>query len=198
MKTACYYRVSTADRGQTIETQCHALVEFCRARGWEVVKEYSDVGVSGSKASRPQLDALMKDARRRRFDCVAVFRLDRFARSTKHLLNALSEFDALGVQFVSMSDSWDTSTPAGRLLFTVVAALGEFEKSLLVERVNAGIKRAQAQGTHCGRPRGSGAAVLDLAAVRQQMSAGQSLRSVAKSFAVSPSLLCKRLREVTV
>jgi Site-specific recombinases, DNA invertase Pin homologs len=197
MRTVLYCRVSTADRGQTIETQLHALREFCNARGWTIVKEYSDVGVSGSKESRPQLDLLMRDAKRRKFDCVAVFRLDRFGRSTRHLLNAVAEFEALQIAFVSLSDSWDTSTPAGRLLFTVVAAMAEFERSILMERVNAGIKRAQAQGKHCGRPKGSGAAVIDLASVRQQIAGGTSLRSVAKSFAVSPSLLCKRLREVT-
>src|SRR2546427_9357765 len=119
MRTAVYARVSTADRGQTVETQLHALREFCNARGWTIVKEYSDVGISGSKDRRPALDELMRDAKRRRFDCVAVLRLDRFARSTRHLLNSLAEFDSLGVAFVSLSDSWDTSTPSGKLLFTI-------------------------------------------------------------------------------
>jgi DNA invertase Pin-like site-specific DNA recombinase len=140
----------------------------------------------------------MKDAAKRKFDCVAVFRLDRFGRSTRHLLNAVAEFDSLGVAFVSLSDSWDTSTPAGKLLFTVVSAMGEFERSILMERVNAGIRRAQAAGTHCGRPKGSGSAVIDLAAARSRMGNGESLRAVARSFAVSPSLLCKRLKEVAV
>jgi len=198
MRTVLYCRVSTADRGQTIETQLHALREFCKARGWTIAKEYSDVGVSGSKERRPQLDQLMKDAAKRKFDCVAVFRLDRFGRSTRHLLNAVAEFDSLGVAFVSLSDSWDTSTPAGKLLFTVVSAMGEFERSILMERVNAGIRRAQAAGTHCGRPKGSGSAVIDLAAARSRMGNGESLRAVARSFAVSPSLLCKRLKEVAV
>jgi DNA invertase Pin-like site-specific DNA recombinase len=195
MKTALYVRVSTNDKGQTVETQLHALREFCKARSWEVVKEYSDVGVSGSREQRPQLDQLVKDAKRRRFDCVAVLRLDRFARSTRHLLNSLAEFDSLGIGFVSLSDSWDTSTPSGRLLFTIVAAMGEFEKSILVERVNSGIRRAQAAGVHCGRPKGSGM-TIDLAAVRGRMVAGESMRAVARSFSISPALLSKRLRDV--
>ena len=194
MRTALYVRVSTNDKQQTVETQLHALREFCRARGWDIVKEYSDVGVSGSREQRPQLDQLMKDAKRRRFDCVAVLRLDRFARSTRHLLNSLAEFDALGIAFVSLSDAWDTSTPSGRLLFTIVSAMGEFERSILMERVNAGIRRAQAAGTHCGRPKGAGAVTIDLDAAKAKMQAGQSLRGVARQLGCSAALLSKRLR----
>ena len=194
MRTALYARVSTNDKGQTCETQLHALREFCKARGWTIVQTYADTGVSGSKERRPQLDQLMRDAKRRKFDAVLVYKLDRFGRSTRHLLNSIAEFDALGVAFVSLSDSWDTSTPSGKLLFTVVAAMAEFERSLLVERVNSGIKRAQAAGVHCGRRKGSGQTVVDLSAVRARIDAGESMRGVARSLAVSPALLSKRLR----
>jgi DNA invertase Pin-like site-specific DNA recombinase len=194
MKTALYARVSTNDRGQTCETQLHALREFCKERGWAVTKEYSDTGISGSKDRRPALDLLMKDAAKRKFDAVLVFKLDRFGRSTRHLLNSIAEFDSLGVAFVSLSDSWDTSTPSGKLLFTVVAAMAEFERSLLIERVNSGIKRAQAAGTHCGRRKGAGAIAVDMPAVRARISAGESLRGVARTLDVSPALLSKRLR----
>jgi len=105
MRTALYARVSTNDKGQTCETQLHALREFCKVRGWTTVQTYADTRVSGPKERRPQLDQLIKDAKRRRFDCVLVYKLDRFGRSTRHLLNALAEFDALGVAFVSLSDS---------------------------------------------------------------------------------------------
>jgi DNA invertase Pin-like site-specific DNA recombinase len=193
MKTALYARVSTNDKGQTCETQLHALREFCKARGWTIVQTYADTGVSGSKERRPQLDALMKDAKRRRFDCVLVYKLDRFGRSTRHLINSLAEFDSLGVAFVSLSDSWDTSTPSGKLLFTVVAAMAEFERSLLVERVHSGIKRAQANGIHCGRPKGE-VTVIDLNAAKAKMQAGQSLRATAKELGCSAALLSKRLR----
>jgi DNA invertase Pin-like site-specific DNA recombinase len=197
MKTALYARVSTNDKGQTCETQLLALREFCSARGWTIVQAYADTGVSGSKERRPQLDALVKDAKRRKFDCVLVYKLDRFGRSTRHLLNSLAEFDSLGIAFVSLFDSWDTSTPSGKLLFTVIAAMAEFEKSLLVERVNSGIKRAQAAGVHCGRPKGAGAIAVDMSAVRARIAGGVSLRACARSLAVSPTLLSKRLREVS-
>jgi DNA invertase Pin-like site-specific DNA recombinase len=193
MKTALYARVSTADKGQTVETQLLALREFCKARRWTVTGTYSDTGVSGSKESRPQLDTLMRDAKKRKFDCVLVFKLDRFGRSSRHLINALAEFDSLGVAFVSLSDAWDTSTPSGKLLFTVVAAMAEFERSLLIERVNSGIRRAKSAGVHCGRPVGSGM-ILDLSNIRARIASGESLRAVARSLAVSPSLLSKRLR----
>src|ERR1700730_10076174 len=193
MRTALYARVSTNDKGQTCETQLHALREFCKARGWTIAQTYADTGISGTKERRPQLDQLMKDAKRRRFDSVLVYKLDRFGRSTRHLINSLAEFDSLGVAFVSLSDSWDTSTPSGKLLFTVVAAMAEFERSLLVERVNSGIKRAQASGVHCGRPRGA-VTVIDLDTAKAKMRTGQSLRGVAKELGCSPALLSKRLR----
>jgi len=198
MRTVLYARVSTLDKGQNPETQLRELREYCQRRGWTVEKEFVDVGVSGAKESRPQLDLLMKDAAKRRFDAVIVWRFDRFARSVSHLLRALETFRALGIEFVSYGEAIDTSSAVGKMTFTVLGAVAELERSILMERVNAGIRRAQAAGTHCGRPKGSGAAVIDLSAARVQMAAGASLRAVARSFAVSPSLLCKRLKEVAV
>jgi len=193
MRVAIYCRVSTTD--QTCDNQLLALREHCKVRGWTIAGEYVDAGVSGARESRPRLDQLMRDARRRKFDCVAVWKLDRLGRNTKHLINALAEFDALGVSFVSLSDSLDMSTPQGKLMFHLLAALAEFERGLITERIHIGIRRARAQGTHCGRPRGSGAAVIDLAAARQRIAEGTSLRSVARALDVSPALLCKRMRE---
>jgi len=195
MKVSLYARVSTTDKGQDPELQLRELRDYCQRRGWNVAGEYVDVGVSGAKDSRPELNRLMADASRRKFDAVVVWKFDRFARSVSHLLRALETFRSLGIEFVSYSEAIDTATPVGKMTFTVLGAVAELERSLIVERVRAGMRNAKAKGLRIGRPKGSGAAVLDLAAVRQQMSTGQSLRSVAKSFAVSPALLCKRLRE---
>ena len=112
-----------------------ALREYAKARKLEVFSEYTDVGISGSKDSRPALNQLMTDARKRRFDTVLVARFDRFARSTRHLVLALEEFNALGVDFISLSESVDTSTPMGKMVYTVIAAVAELERSLIRERV---------------------------------------------------------------
>ena len=117
MKIALYARVSTADKGQDPEMQLRELREYCERRGWAVSTEYVDVGVSGAKDSRPQLNKLMADAKQRRFDAILVWKLDRFGRSLKHLVSALGEFEALGVAFVSLRDSFDLTTPAGWLMF---------------------------------------------------------------------------------
>jgi DNA invertase Pin-like site-specific DNA recombinase len=152
-RAALYMRVSTKNHGQTTETQAVALRDYAAHRGFEIVQEYRDEGVSGSKDSRPALDRLMKDARTRRFDVVIVARFDRFARSVSHLLRALEEFSHLGVDFVSLSESIDTSTPVGRMIFTVLGAVAELERNLIKERVQMGISRARRQGKALGRPR---------------------------------------------
>src|SRR5205823_2021763 len=130
-----------------------ALREYASHRGCEIVEEYPDTGISGSKDSRPALDKLMKDARARRFDVVVVARFDRFARSVSHLLRALEEFSHLGVDFVSLSESVDTSTPMGKMIFTVLGAVAELERNLIKERVYMGISRARKQGKALGRPK---------------------------------------------
>src|SRR5215467_5376255 len=149
---ALYMRVSTKGHGQTTDTQALALREYAQRRGFEIV-EYRDEGISGIKDSRPALDRLMKDARARKFDVVIVARFDRFARSVSHLLRALEEFSHLGVDFVSLSESIDTSTPMGKMIFTVLAAVAELERNLIKERVQMGIGRARKQGKQLGRPK---------------------------------------------
>jgi len=145
-KLALYARVSTKNNGQNPETQLLALREYAKARGFDVFKEYVDVGISGSKERRPALDLLMKDAKRRCFDAVLVVRFDRFARSTRHLVLALEEFNVLDVDFISLSESVDTSTPMGKMVFTVIGAVAELERSLIKEQVVMGLERAKKDG----------------------------------------------------
>jgi DNA invertase Pin-like site-specific DNA recombinase len=133
--------------------QTRELRQLAAARGWQVVAEYVYMGISGAKDRRPELDRLMSDAHRRRFDVVAVWKFDRFARSVSHLLRALDTFRVLGVEFVSLSESLDTATPAGRMVFTVLGAVAEVERSLIGERVRAGLRNAKAKGKRLGRPR---------------------------------------------
>ena len=146
MRVALYARVSTKNNGQNPETQLVALREYAANRGFEITEEYVDLGVSGSKDRRPALDRMMKDARTRTIDAVLVTRFDRFARSTKHLVTSLEEFQALGVDFVSLGESVDTSTPMGKMIFTVLGAVAELERSLIKERVAMGLERARKEG----------------------------------------------------
>jgi DNA invertase Pin-like site-specific DNA recombinase len=152
-RVAIYARVSTSNHGQDVGLQTRELRQFAEARGWTVAGEYIDAGVSGAKDSRPELNRLMADAHKRRFDVVCVWRFDRFARSVSHLLRALETFKALGIDFVSFSEQMDTSTPAGKMVFTVLGAVAELERSLIVERVRAGLRNARAKGKSLGRPR---------------------------------------------
>jgi DNA invertase Pin-like site-specific DNA recombinase len=148
-----YARVSTKNNGQDPETQLVALREFAAARGFQVTGEYVDVGISGAKDRRPELDRLMADARHRRIDAVLVARFDRFARNTKHLVLALEEFNALGIDFISLNESVDTSTPMGKMVFTVIGAVAELERSLIRERVLMGLERVRRSGRKLGRRR---------------------------------------------
>ena len=175
MRTAIYARVSTANNGQSPEMQLRELREYCERRGWEAVGEYVDVGVSGSKDSRPELNRLMTDAHRRRFDAVVVWRFDRFARSVSHLLRALETFRALGVEFVSLSEQVDTSTPTGRMVFTVMGAVAELERSLIAERVRAGLRNAKAKGKRLGRP----PIVVDYPRIAALRAQGRGWKSIA-------------------
>jgi len=151
-KAAIYARVSTAHNGQDPTMQTRELEEYCERRDWEVAGCYVDTGVSGAKDSRPELDRLMFDAHQRRFDAILVWKLDRFGRSLRHLVNALAEFESLGISFVSLRDNLDLSTPSGRLMFQIIGAMAEFERSLIVERVKAGMRNARAKGKRIGRP----------------------------------------------
>ncbi len=152
MKAAIYARVSTTN-GQDPTMQTRELKEYCERRGWKLAGEYIDVGISGAREKRPELDRLMVDAHRRRFDAVVVWKFDRFARSVSHLLRALETFKALGIEFVSLSEQMDTSTPTGKMVFTVLGAVAELERSLIAERVRAGLRNARAKGKRLGRPR---------------------------------------------
>src|SRR4029077_6812824 len=151
MRIGIYARVSTKD--QSCDLHLRDLRTYCAARGFSVVREHVDIGESGAKDSRPQLNELMSAGRKRQFDAVMVWRFDRFARSTKHLLLALEEFRSLGIQFISYQENIDTSSPLGRVLFTIVSAVAQLERDLIRERVKAGILNAQASGKQLGRPR---------------------------------------------
>jgi DNA invertase Pin-like site-specific DNA recombinase len=165
MRTAIYGRVSTTEQNATM--QLDELRAYCQRRQWEIAEEYVDTGVSGAMESRPALNRLLADAKRRKFDAVLVYRYDRFARSLRHLVNALSEFDALGIHFVSLHEGVDTSTPNGRLVFGIFASIAEFERELIRGRVRSGLAAARARGKRLGRPR----AIVDtrrIAALRSQ------------------------------
>lgn len=150
---ALYARVSTANGHQDPEMQLAELREYAARRGWKITGEYVDHGVSGSKDSRPALNRLMVEAHRRNFDAVLVWKLDRYGRSLRHLVNALAELEALGVAFVSLRDNLDLSTPSGRLMFQIIGAMAEFERALIQERVKAGLRNARSKGKTLGRPR---------------------------------------------
>jgi DNA invertase Pin-like site-specific DNA recombinase len=151
-RVAIYARVSTTNHGQDVTLQTRELKQFAEARGWKIVDEYVDDGISGAKDSRPELNRLMADAHRRRFEVVCVFKFDRFCRSVSHLLRALENFNALGIAFVSLSEQLDTTTPSGKMVFTVLGAVAELERSLIAERVRAGMRHARAKGHRIGRP----------------------------------------------
>jgi DNA invertase Pin-like site-specific DNA recombinase len=152
VKAAIYARVST-NNGQNPEMQLDELRAYCKRRGWEIAGEYVDAGISGSKEHRPGLDRLLASCRKRSVDAVVVYRYDRFARSLRQLVNALEEFRALGIEFVSLHEGVDTSTPNGRLVFGIFASISEFERELIRDRVRSGLASAKARGKHLGRPR---------------------------------------------
>ena len=149
-RTALYLRVSTPD--QKPDLQFDGLRAYAARAGLDIVQDYCDEGVSGRREGRPQLNALMASARNREIDCVLVWKFDRFARSTRHLLAALEEFNHLGVRFVSVQDQIDTDSPMGRAMFTIIGAMAELESSLISERVTAGMRAAETRGKHLGRP----------------------------------------------
>jgi DNA invertase Pin-like site-specific DNA recombinase len=176
-RVAIYGRVSTANR-QDVTVQTSELKNFITARAWSLVDSYLDVGFSGSKDRRPELDRLMADAQRRKFDVIIVWKFDRFARSVSHLLRALETFDSLGIAFVSLSEQMDTTTPAGRMVFTVLGAVAELERSLIVERVRAGLRNARAKGKTLGRPR----RVLDSSQIARLRAQGRGWKAIAREL----------------
>jgi DNA invertase Pin-like site-specific DNA recombinase len=188
VRAGLYARVSTLN-GQDPEMQLNELREYALRRGWEVVGEYVDTGISGAKDSRPELNMLMADAHKRRIDVVCVWKFDRFARSTSHLLRALETFGALGIEFCSLSEQLDTSTPAGKMVFTVLGAVAELERSLIAERVRAGLRNAVAKGKRLGRP------PVDVSEhqVRVLLESGLSLKTIGKQIGVSTATVCRRV-----
>ena len=183
-RVGLYCRVSTT--GQTAENQLLALRAFATARGW-IVTEFVDHGISGAKEKRPALDALHAAVRARKLDVVSCVKLDRLARSVHHLVAMVREFEALGVDLVVLDQAIDTTTPAGRLLFHVLAAISEFERDLIRDRVLAGLKRAKAQGVRLGRPR----TAVDILRARAMLAEGRSLRDVAKALHVALATLAR-------
>src|SRR3989454_3435108 len=162
-RVGCYLRVSTTE--QTVENQRNDLRAYCTARGWDSVTEYSDTGVSGTRERRPGLDKLMVEVKARRIDVVVVAAFDRFGRSVRHLVEALELFRHLGVEFISLREQIDTGSPLGQAVFTIIAAIAQLERSLIVERVKAGLRRAKAEGKRLGRP----VVPVDLVKVRKLM-----------------------------
>src|SRR5271169_5283922 len=180
LKIAIYARVSTKN-GQDPEMQLAELREYIRSRKWKIAGEYVDRGISGASDSRPELNKLMADAHRRRFDAVVVWRFDRFARSVSHLLRALETFKALGIEFVSLSEQVDTSTPTGKMVFTVLGAVAELERSLIAERVKAGLRNARSKGKRLGLPR----VAVDASRIAALRAQGLSWREIVVETGVS-------------
>ncbi len=181
IRAALYARISTLNHGQDPEVQLGELREFCKRRGFEIVDEYVDTGISGSRERRPALDKLLADCRKRLVDAVVVYRYDRFARSLRQLVNSLEEFRALDIEFISIHEGVDTSTPNGRLIFGIFASIAEFERELIRDRVRSGLAAAKAKGKRIGRPRVA-ADVLRIASLRRQ---GRSWAEITRATGVS-------------
>jgi len=190
MKAAIYGRVSAIGKGQDVDLQLRDLRNYAQARGWKIFKEYIDNGVSGRKDKRPELDQLMNDARKKRFDAVLVWRFDRFARSTKHLVTSLDEFNHLGIDFISFMENIDTSSPMGKAMFTITSAIAELEADIIRERVISGLANAKAKGARLGRPK----AELDISELISLREKGLTVRALARELDVSIGLVHKTLK----
>src|ERR1039457_3583022 len=185
---AIYVRVSTAD--QHVESQLYDLRELAAQRGFEIVHEYEDRGVCGQKARRPGLDALMADARRKKFSIVLVAAFDRIARSTRNFLQIIDELDSLGIEFISRREGVATGDAMGRLFVTIISAIAELERSLVVERVKSGMRRAKLEGRQIGRARLD----VDREQVVQDRRNGMSLTQVAKKHCISRASVCRLMK----
>lgn len=177
MRVAIYARVSTIEQSTAMQLQ--ELREYCQRRQWEIVEEYTDT-MTGSKESRPALNRLTADAKRQKFGAVLVYRYDRFARSLRQLVNALAEFDALGIHFISLHEGVDTSTPNGRLVFGIFASIAEFERELIRARVRSGLAAAKARGVVLGRRR----VPVDVERVNQLRSAGMTWQAISDEMEI--------------
>ena len=192
MRAAIYARVST-NNGQDPHMQIRELREYCQRRGWEIAGEYVDAGVSGAKEHRPQLDVLLAACRKRRVDAVVVYRYDRFARSLRQLVNALEEFRSLGIEFISLHEGVDTSTPNGRLVFGIFASIAEFERELIRDRVKSGIAAARSKGKRLGRPGVS----VDVARIAALRASGLSWPKIAVELGVSVGTVYKAAQKLS-
>jgi DNA invertase Pin-like site-specific DNA recombinase len=188
-RAALYLRVSTID--QHPETQGIELRQFAAQRGYQIIEEYLDHGVSGTKVRRPALDRLLKDAHRRRFDAVLVWSCDRLARSTTHFLQVLDQLTALDIEFVSKRESIDTTGPLGRAIVVIISAIAELERCLIVERVRAGMRRAKLEGRRIGRK----PLDVDRVALVRDRTGGLSLTQTAKKYALSRATVVRFVRE---
>ena len=188
-RVAIYARVSTTD--QTCDNQLRDLRDYCRARGWTDVREFIDTGISGTKERRPALDRMMVEVKAKRVDVVVVAAFDRFGRSVRHLVEALELFGHLHCGFVSLREQIDLESPLGTAIFTIIAAIAQLERSLIVERVKAGLRRARAEGTRLGRPR----LRIDVRQLSSVVSRRLTVREGAKALGVSPSSYLRLVRQ---
>ena len=190
-KAAIYARVSTPD--QHVETQLYDLRKLAAQRGFEVVREYCDRGVSTSKTRRPGLDAMMADARRGEFSVLLVAAFDRIARSTKEFLQIVDELHELGIEFISAREAIDTTGAMGRMFITMIGSIAELERSLIVERIRAGMRRAKLEGQRLGRV----PLDVDRAAIVRDRLSGMSLTKVAKRYRVSRATVVRLVKEAS-
>jgi DNA invertase Pin-like site-specific DNA recombinase len=189
-RVAAYLRCSTND--QNPENQLHSIKKYCECQGWELKHIYTDEGISGAKANRPQLDQLKADIIKGKYDSVVVFKFDRLARSTSHLLECLQLFQRYSVDFVSVTEGIDTSTSIGKMIFTFLGAIAEFERSLIQERIKAALDLKREQGVKLGRPR-KGFDVSEALKMRNQ---GKSYRTIAKALGVSLGTLHSSIKSI--
>jgi DNA invertase Pin-like site-specific DNA recombinase len=188
-RAALYCRVSTVE--QHPETQLHDLRQFAAQRGLQIVQEYVDHGFCGARARRPELDRMMEDARRHKFDVLMVWACDRLARSTKHLLQTLDELNGFGIQFLSQREVIDTEGPLGRAIIVIVSAMAELERCIIIERVRAGMRRAKLEGRRIGRE----PLQVNLAALLRDRERGLSLNQLAKAHGISKASVCRVLKQ---
>ena len=188
-KCAIYARVSTSD--QHVETQLYDLRQLAQQRGYTVIAEYTDVGVRGSKARRPGLDAMLNDARRRKFNIVLVAAFDRIARSTRHFLQVVDELEHLEIEFVSRRENIDTSGAMGRMFLTIISCIAELEADLIKERIRAGMRRRKLEGFRLGRA----PLIVDHSAIVRDRLAGLSLTNCSKKYGVSRASVVRFARE---
>ncbi len=186
-RVAIYVRVSTKD--QSVDMQLNDLERYSKERGFNVFKMYKDNGVSGTKETRPALSELMNDARKRKFDIVLVWRFDRFARSTRHLVTALYEFRNLGIDFISYQENIDTSSPLGEAIFTIISAMSKLERDIIAERVKGGLRKARANGKRLGRPKSD----VDTNKVIECRKQNKSIRQIAKELNLSKGAVQRTL-----